>query len=99
LHLTDVVVAETAFVLRSIYHYRREDIVDALIELVLRHNIVPFDLDKGTMIDALLLCRPSGRVSFADAMIWTAARKVQNGVVYTFDRRFPSDGITVRHSV
>lgn len=99
LNLTDVAIAETAFVLSKFYRYPRDVIVDALVELVRRRNIVPLNLDKGTVIDALLLCRPSGRVSFADAMIWAAARRVEAGVVYSFDQRFPSDGITLRDSL
>lgn len=48
------------------------------------------------MIQALLLCSPSGRVSFSDALVWAMARGVGTGsVVYTLDRRFPRLGIEV----
>ena len=41
------------------------------------------------------LCRPSGRVLFADALIWAEA--VTNGLnVYTFDRRFPNSGVALQ---
>jgi predicted nucleic acid-binding protein len=94
LYLTDVVIIESAYVLTSVYEIPRAAVVDALMELVQKRNIRIFGFDKGTMLAALLLCRPSGRVSFADAMIWAAASTVPSGV-YTFDSRFPSAGIQV----
>ena len=97
--VTDVALIETAYVLTSVYRYPRPRVVDALIELVQKRNIVLFGLDKATAIDALLLCRPSNRVSFGDAMIWAAARSAGAPVVYSFDARFPTEAIDVRSSV
>jgi predicted nucleic acid-binding protein len=97
LYLTDAMIAETAYVLTRTYGLPRETVVDSLLALVRRRNLTPLNLDKGIVIQALLLCRPPGRVSFADVMIWAAARSSAIGTVYTFDRRFPSDGISVRH--
>lgn len=99
LHLTDVAVIETAYVLTSVYKHPRQAIVDALIDLIQKQNIALFGLEKATVIDALLLCRPSGRVSFGDAMIWAAARSTGAPVVYSFDARFPSDAIEVRRGL
>lgn len=96
LAITDVALAEVAYVLRTAYRLPREDIVDALIALLERANIDTFRLDKALVIQALLLCRPSGRVSFPDALIWAAARASGGATVYTFDQRFPADGIEVR---
>ena len=45
------------------------------------------------------MCRPSGRVSIADAMIWAAARTDRASAIYTFDRRFPGDGIEIRQTL
>jgi predicted nucleic acid-binding protein len=87
-YLTDVVVIETA--------YARQSVVDALIELIQKANIALLGLDKGTVVDALLLCRPSGRISFGDAMIWAAARSAGSALVYSFDARFPTLGIHVQ---
>jgi hypothetical protein len=53
-------------------------------------------IDRATAVEALLLCRPSGRVSVPDALTWAEARTSGAGAVYSFDRTFPSDGITVR---
>ena len=90
LGLTDVVVAETAYVLSSAYGVPRRAVVDVLVDLLQRRNLTVFRLDKGTGIQGLLLCRPSNRVSFADAMVWAAARSAGAEGVYSFDERLPS---------
>ncbi len=96
LRVTDVVLVETGYVLTSVYQVPRDVVVDHLIALLQKRNISPFALDKGLVLQALLLCRPSGRVSFADAMLWAAARSSGEGVVYSLDQRFPEDGLEVR---
>jgi predicted nucleic acid-binding protein len=96
--VTDLALMEAAYVLGSVYKHPREVIVDGLIQLLQRQNIRVFGLDKGSVINGLLLCRPSNRVSIGDALIWAAVRSVNDGVVYTFDARFPSQGIEVRRS-
>jgi predicted nucleic acid-binding protein len=96
--LTDVVIAEIAYVVATFYNYPREIIVDRLTAFIQRPNMSLFCLDKELAVEALLLCRPSGRVSFADAMLWAIARSSDRGVVYSFDRRFPSSGIELKQS-
>ena len=96
LQVTDVVLAETAYVLTSVYQISRSVVVDHLIAFLQKENVSPFALDKGLVLQALLLCKPSGRVSFADAMVWAAARSSGNRVVYSLDERFPDDGLEVR---
>ena len=96
LQVTDVVLAETAYVLTSVYRISRGVVADHFIALLQKENVAPFALDKGTVLQALLLCKPTGRVSFADAMIWAAARSSGTRVVYTLDERFPGDGVEVR---
>jgi predicted nucleic acid-binding protein len=94
--VTTDAIAEVAYVLgSSTYRVPRASIVDALIEFVQRRNVSLFRLEKGIALRALEFCRPSRRVSFADAFIWAAARS-SGHAVYTFDRRFPSDSIEVR---
>ena len=58
-------------------------------------NLAVPGLDKEIIAEALSHCRPSGRVSFADAPVWATA--VSSGVrkVYTFDERFPDAAIQV----
>lgn len=93
--VTDVVIAETAYVLTSVYGVSREAVVDSLIALLRKENIDTFGLNEDYVLEGLLLCRPSGRVSFADALVWAAARSAGSGTVYSFDGRFPNDGISV----
>lgn len=95
LAVTDIVVAETAYVLSSVYGIRRDAVVDGLVSFLQKRNIATLRLDKGTVIQALLLCRPSKRVSFADAMAWAAARSTRAEAVYSFDERFPGQGVEV----
>jgi len=99
LALTDAIITEVGYVLLRQYGVPREEVVDGLIALIQRPNIGVWRLDKGIVTKALLLCRPSGRVSFADAMLWAAARTAGASVVYSFDERLPNDGLTVRRQL
>ena len=95
--LTTGTIAEVGFVLTRFYRVPRETVVDILITLLQRSNISVHQLDTAIVIQALMMCRPSGRVAFADAMLWAAARSSGTGAtVYTLDKRFPSFGIGVR---
>ena len=94
--VSDVVIAETAYVLTSVYKVPREVVVDSLILFIQKQNIRPFALEKDSLLQALLLCRSSGRVSFADALVWAAARSTETLVVYSLDERFPRHGVEVR---
>ncbi len=96
LKVTDVVLAETAYVLTSVYQVPRHVVVDHLIAFIQKKNVSAFALDKGLVLQALLVCRPSGRISFADAMVWAATRSAGNKTVYSLDERFPADGLEVR---
>ncbi len=96
LEITETALIETAYVLLRTYGLARADIIDVLIDLLQRENVTVHQLEKRLVITALLLCRPSGRVSFDDALIWAAARQAGASPVYTFDRRFPADGLDVR---
>ena len=96
LQISDVAIVEVAYVLTSVYKIPREVVVDHLILLIQKENIHPFALEKDVLLQALLLCRPSGRVSFADALIWAAARSTEAKTVYSLDRRFPKEGVEVK---
>ncbi len=96
LRITGVVLAETSYALRSTYLLPREMVIDHIMAFLGKENIYCYGLDKGTVLRALLMCRPSGRISIADALIWAAARSSRRNVVYSFDERFPTDGIEVR---
>jgi predicted nucleic acid-binding protein len=94
--LSNVVLAETGFVLESVYRRPRQDIVQALIALVQKANMQPRGVQRSTLVEALRLCGPSRRVSFADALLWAEARDSAASVVYSFDREFPTTGIELR---
>jgi predicted nucleic acid-binding protein len=96
LSLTDGTLAEIAHVLTRVYGIPRAAVVDELILLIRRSNVRLFDLDLALTIQALQLCRPSGRVSFADALLWASARSAGATTIYTFDERFPADGLSLR---
>ena len=99
LRIIGVVLAETGHVLRTTYHISREDVADHLIEFVRKTNIQTYGIDKSLVLQGLLMCRPSARVSFADALIWASARSAGADVVYSLDQRFPSDGLEVRQTL
>jgi predicted nucleic acid-binding protein len=76
----------------------REDVADQLIQFVRKTNIQTYGLEKSLVQQGLLMCRPSARVSFADALTWASARSAGADVVYSLDQRFPSDGLEVRQT-
>lgn len=91
-----VTLAETAFVLSRNYGAPREEVVDLMVEMLRKRNIQTLGVDKELAASALLLCRPSGRVNYADALINADARAHEVGKLYTFDERFPPEGLTLR---
>ena len=96
LYVTETILVETAHVLRRLYAVPRADVAGLLIRFLRRTNVAVIGIDKVRVIEALLMTEPSGRVSLPDALIWAVARETGPSTVYTFDRRFPSDGITIR---
>ena len=94
--ITEGVLGETAFVLSSVYRMSRQQTIDFMVALVERENISTYAMDKAFVLQGLIMCRPSGRVSVADAMIWAAARTAGASAIYTFDERFPGDNIELR---
>ena len=95
LGITALVIVETAYVLTSVYRIERATVVDHLIALVQKENIQPVDIAAPLLLEALMLCRPSRRTSFTDALVWAAARQHRVPRVATFDRRFPDDGLEI----
>ena len=69
--------------------------MDHLAALVQKRNIETIGISKALTPEALMLSRPSGRVSFADAVIWATARQQRISRVMTVDRQFPADGLEV----
>ncbi|MCH7714116.1 MAG: PIN domain-containing protein [Chloroflexi bacterium] len=98
LQIDGVALAETAYVLSTLYQMPREDVVDNLIEFLQKSNIQTHGMVKSRVLQGLLMCRPSARVSFADALIWASARSAGADIVYSLDQHFPSDGLEVRQA-
>jgi predicted nucleic acid-binding protein len=91
-----VTLAEVGLVLTKFYKVDRARAVDALIDFLNRENIGTHEIRTELAIQALQLCRPSGRVNFADALLWAVARAAPLARVWTFDEKFPKDGIKVQ---
>ncbi|MBI2934395.1 MAG: PIN domain-containing protein [Chloroflexi bacterium] len=95
--VTPTVLAEIAYTLMSFYRIPRDSVVDQIIEIIQKENISIAGInDKRLIVQALMFCRPSGRVSVADAMVWASARAAGAKVIYSFDQRFPCDGLEIR---
>lgn len=94
LWVTGEVIAEAAYMLNTVYQLPRELVVKHLSAFLRKRNLTPYALDKGLVLQGLLLCR--GQVSFTDAMVWAAAKTSGADVAYSLEERFPDDGIEVR---
>ncbi len=90
-----IALVETAFALEKIYEVPRTDIVDALIRLPQKKNMRLCDLPKEDATLALLLARPSNRISYAYALLWALARNHGAERLYTFNAKFPNEGLDV----
>jgi predicted nucleic-acid-binding protein len=91
--LSELAIAEAAYVLTSFYDADRPMVVDVLTDFIQRENVKLCRLSKPLAVQALALCRPSRRVSFTDALLWAEARMMGVERMLTFDRRFPSQGL------
>ena len=94
LGITVVAVLEGAHVLEKIYGYDRVSVVDGLVGLIVRANLVGVGIDKDQMAARLMLCRESRSVSYGDALLAATAATYGNVPVYTFDRRLHRSGVT-----
>jgi hypothetical protein len=65
------------------------------VEFLRKLNISMLGVDKALVAGALLLCRPSGRVNYADALNNADARAHAVEILYTFDEQFPSEGLAL----
>jgi predicted nucleic acid-binding protein len=81
-----VALVETAHVLRTQYAVPRADIVDTLIDLVTRENLITLELSKPDVLEALVGARSLPSSPIPDALIVAAARSVGAVPMYTFDR-------------
>jgi predicted nucleic acid-binding protein len=68
---------------------------DALSALVRRSNLRLASLTKPRTLAGLGLCRDSKRFSFTDALLWAQALDQKAERLYSFDRKFPSQGLVL----
>lgn len=94
--VSPLVLAEVGYVLTRVYGRDRAQVVAALTDLLRRRNVQCYLVSTELALEALELCRPSGRVSFADALLWAEARSSGATRIWSFDRRFPGEGILVQ---
>src|SRR5258705_13924356 len=81
-----VALVETAHVLRTQYGVPRADLVDTLIDLVTRENVITLELSKPDVLEALVAARSFASAPIADALIVAASRSGGAVPVYTFGR-------------
>jgi predicted nucleic acid-binding protein len=85
------VILEAAFVLRTVFGYRRRDIASAIHDLLSRANIETAELPKDAVIAAIGLWRDGAIGSAGDALIVACLQTHEAGRFFTFDLRFPRD--------
>ncbi|HYN69407.1 MAG TPA: PIN domain-containing protein [Candidatus Eisenbacteria bacterium] len=95
LGLSLVVLVETAHVLRTQYGIERADVLETLIELLSRENVVLLGLSNADALAALVRARALPRSPIPDALIAAAARAAGAVPIYTFDEDLHRHGIPV----
>lgn len=90
-----VALVETAHVLRTQYGVARLDIVNTLIDLVTRANIVVLGLPKSDALEALVRARSVPGSPIPDAFIAATARWAGAVPLYTFDEGMHRHGTPV----
>ena len=95
LGISIVALVETAHVLRTQYGVPRGDLVDTLIDLVTRENLVTLELSKPDVLEALVAARSFPSAPIPDALLAAAARSGGAVPVYTFDRDLGRLGVPV----
>jgi len=95
LMISSAVLAECVHVLGTVYQMPRSVVIDAIVDFIQRSNIILPHIDKALAIEAITLCRDSGRVHIVDALLWAEARTSAIPDIYTFDLRFPEEGVSL----
>lgn len=90
-----VVLVETAHVLRTQYGIARSEIVNILIELVTRENVVVLGLPKAETLEALVRARSLPGSPIPDAFVAATARFAGALPLYTFDEDLHRQGVPV----
>jgi predicted nucleic acid-binding protein len=88
-----VSIVETAHVLRTEYGVARQDIADALLDLVRRENVHVLGMEHADLVDALVRARAMPGRPIPDALIAVGARAAGALPLVTFDRQMARYGI------
>ena len=99
LWITATSLAEVYFIMSRVAGIPRVEVVGALIDFMQKDNISPYAVHKDFLLRGLEMTLPSGRVSVGDALIWATVRTAGSGAIYSFDQRFPDEGIQVLRSL
>ena len=91
-----VVLLEAAHVLRTQYGVERRDILDALIELLMKENMDVLGPPKGTVVEALVRARALPGVPLPDALVAATVRDAGAVPFFTFDRDLSRHGISLQ---
>lgn len=83
--ISEVVLVETIWVLRSAYRFDRATVATAVRTLLSLEGVVVADLER---VSRALVAFETGTADFADFLIREAARDAQALPVMTFDARF-----------
>ena len=98
LWVTVTSLVEVFFIMVRVAGIPRVEVVRALIDFMQKDNIFPYAVDNDFLMRGLEMTLPSGRVSIGDALIWAQVRSTGGGAIYSFDQRFPEEGIQVLRS-
>ncbi len=88
-----VTIVETAHVLRSVYAIPPDRIVDALLELVQREDVVVLGMPAPVVVESLVAARGLPGRPIPDALIAGAARQAGAVPIATFDRGMRRYGV------
>ena len=95
LMISSAVLAECVHVLSTVYQMPRTVVIDAITDFIQRSNIILPHINKTLAVEAISFCRDSGRVHIVDALLWAEARTSTITAIYTFDMRFPKEGVSL----
>lgn len=88
-------LVESAHVLRTQYGVARPDVIDTLLDLVRREDVVILGMSTSDTTDALLRARSQPGRPIPDALIAIAARAAGALPLFSFDRGMRRYGVTV----
>ncbi len=90
-----VTLVEAAHVLRTQYGVARADVIDTLLDLVRREDVVILGMSTSDTTDALVRARSQPGRPIPDALIAIAARASGALPLHTFDRAMSRYGVAV----